>query len=140
MALSHSTQPAERSLLRTDTALCAWVGQAAPGDTRAYHEGFLAWDLSPQLSTLSRARRTALARLADCARELSEKGLVHLVQRREGLGHYSYLVIVRLRPQRTRGVRQHWLDQAAARAELVQPRDEAAPSPLVPAMCGGRAA
>ena len=28
----------------TEAALCAWVGQAGPGDWLAYHHGFLAVD------------------------------------------------------------------------------------------------
>ncbi|WP_052403017.1 hypothetical protein [Muricoccus aerilatus] len=92
----------ERASL-TEAALCAWVSTAAPGDRLAYHRGFLAWDLAPDLSVLSKPQRAALNRVASRARLLYEQGRVHLVQRREGPGDYTYLMIAwrQPRPQST---------------------------------------
>lgn len=81
----------------TEATLCAWTGAAAPGDYLVYHRGFLSWDLAPELSVLSKPQRATLSRLASRARQLSEQGLVHLVQRREGLGEYTYLIVMRPR-------------------------------------------
>lgn len=86
--------------LITEAGLCAWVGQATPGDCIAYHRGFLACDIAPEMQTFPKARRVALARLAGRARSLANDGAVHLVQRREGPGDYTYLMIVRPRPRR----------------------------------------
>ena len=81
----------------TEATLCAWTCAAAPGDHLVYHRWFLSWDLAPELSVLSKPQRAALSRLASRARQLSEQGLIHLVQRREGMGDYTYLIVMRPR-------------------------------------------
>ena len=86
----------------TETALCAWLGAAAPGDAIVYHRGALARQLCPQLAYLPAEERIALARLANRAWKLAEAGLAHLVQRRHGYEDYEYLLVARHRPRRTR--------------------------------------
>lgn len=85
----------------TDTALCAWLGDASPGDAITYHRGALARDICPQLKLLDQDERVRLARLAGRAHALAEAGLLHLVQRRHGFEDFSYLAIARRRPRRT---------------------------------------
>lgn len=63
-----------------------WLGQAEPGDVLAYHRGFLAVDrfFSPDLRSLGNR-----------ALQATERGLVHLVQRRHGPEDFAYLAIAR---------------------------------------------
>ncbi|MCA8882121.1 MAG: hypothetical protein KDA73_19685 [Rhodobacteraceae bacterium] len=83
--------PKSRSL--TEIAFCSWVAQALPGDTLAYHRGFLALDREG--GRLGEAETLRLRRLADRARWAAETGLVHLVQRRLGPERFVYLAIAR---------------------------------------------
>ena len=76
----------------TEAALCAWVGNAYPGDLLVYHRGYLAIDTGPDNEVLTPAQRKQLRNVADRARKLADAGLVHLVQRhvqlqRVGAGH-----------------------------------------------------
>lgn len=80
----------------TEAGLCRWVGQAVPGDTAAYHHGFLAVDVSDP--GLSEVKRRDLLRVASRARSLAAQGVVHLVQRRHGPDDFAYLLVVRPRP------------------------------------------
>ena len=77
---------------------CAWLGQAAPGDLLEYHRGFLAMDVSPDRANLDDQERRELGRLARRAWWAAERQLVHLVQRRHAPNDFSYLAIVRPRP------------------------------------------
>jgi len=79
--------------------LCAWIGQARPGDVLEYHRGFLALDVLRHGSRLSERERAELARVGRRALWAAEQGFVHLVQRRHGLDDYSYLAIARHRPR-----------------------------------------
>lgn len=99
MHLSHPIPGAADRPALTEAALCAWIGQAAPGDRIAYHRGFLAWDLSLEMHTGTRAARVELAQIASRARRLADAGVAHLVQRREGERDYTYLILVRPRPR-----------------------------------------
>jgi hypothetical protein len=83
----------------TEINLCGWIGQAQPGAMLEYHRGLLALDVSPQGKRFSDDDRAELARVARRAWWASEKGLVHLVQRRHGADDYSYLVIARPKPR-----------------------------------------
>jgi hypothetical protein len=113
MAPSHPVRRPAASATLTEAALCAWIGMAAAGDHLAYHRGFLALDLSPETKHLSGPARTELTRVASRARQLAERGLAHLVQRREGHGDYTYLLIARPRLRWPSGnVLQQVLDQA----------------------------
>lgn len=82
-----------------DLALCAWVGSALPGATFEYHHGDLALDRTPFGRFGDTPARAALALVAGCALDLAGRGLLHLVQRRHGPHDYSYLAIVRARPE-----------------------------------------
>lgn len=83
-----------------EPALCAWVGQAMPGDVVEYHRGFLARDRTDVGKPMTRSERDGLVRTADRARLLAAQGLVHLVQRRHGPEDYGYLAVARPRPGR----------------------------------------
>ncbi|MBI2717213.1 MAG: hypothetical protein HYX36_00395 [Rhizobiales bacterium] len=83
----------------TEINFCGWIGQASPGDTLEYHRGLLAHDVSPQNKQRGEDERAELLRIARRAWWASEKGLVHLVQRRHGADDYSYLVIARPKPR-----------------------------------------
>ena len=87
---SITTQP-------NDIGLLAWLSQAAPGDVLEYHRGFLALDRSHHTSRLKEDDRQVLCRVANLAMRLSDRGLVHLVQRRIKPDCFSYLAIARPR-------------------------------------------
>jgi hypothetical protein len=70
-----------------------WLMRSAPGASLEYHRGHLIWDRAPA-SDLTRGERQALCRIADAALEAAERGLVHLVQRRNGPFDFSYLAIL----------------------------------------------
>jgi hypothetical protein len=86
----------------TELKFCVWLGSAAPDDALEYHRGVLAADVNPQATRLNDRERAELARVASRARWASGRGLVHLVQRRYGPGDYSYIAILRHRPNRIR--------------------------------------
>lgn len=80
-----------------ETAFCAWVAQAAPGDRLQYHYGSLAMDACSHGQTANSDAGRELARVARRARWAAEQGLVHLVQRRNGPDYFSYVAIARPR-------------------------------------------
>ena len=80
-----------------ETAFCAWLGQANPGDALVYHRGLLALDAGLNSQTLDSNARRELARVARRAWWAAEQGLVHLVQRRNGVDDFSYIAIARPR-------------------------------------------
>lgn len=106
----HLAAPSRPTL--TEAALCAWVGQATAGDQLIYHRGFLAFDTGPDGQVLTPAERQQVRRVADRAYQLFKDGLVHLVQRREAPGEYSYIVIARTRPRVGTGALKVILEQA----------------------------
>lgn len=87
----------------TETMLCTWYGSAGPGDCIVYHRGFLAIEASPLTFKLPEPERRELLRVAQRALQLAENGLVHLVQRRNGEGDYTYLAIARPHPRQPSG-------------------------------------
>ena len=82
----------------TEIDFCAWLSQAAPRDALEYHCGFLVLDVDPRITSLSNPDRLELIQVAARALWASDKGLVHLVQRRLGENRFSYLAIARPRP------------------------------------------
>lgn len=84
----------------TEIDLCAWIGQAAPGDVLEYYRGFLARDSMPLASQLDDKACRELRRVGQRAFWAAEQGLVHLVQRRFGPDDYGYLAIARPRPRK----------------------------------------
>lgn len=94
MRKSISNTTMERRL--TETAFCAWLGQAHPGAQLVYHRGLLALDATINSQTPKSDARHELARVARRAWWAAEQGLVHLVQRRNGPDDFSYLAIARL--------------------------------------------
>ena len=97
MAVSQTNPRAMRRL--TETAFCAWLGQAHPGAQLAYHRGLLALDASINSQTPKSDARHELSRVARRAWWAAEQGLVHLVQRRNGPDDFTYLAIARPRPK-----------------------------------------
>lgn len=83
----------------TETELCGWIGQAAPGEALEYYRGFLALDTFSQAQRLTERERAELVRVARRAWWASEQKLIHLVQRRHGADDYSYLAIARAKPK-----------------------------------------
>lgn len=83
----------------TATDLIAWLGQAAPGDRFEYHDGFLAIDTMPSTDRLAERNRLGLLEIARVAYRAAERGLAHLVQRRNGPDDFTYLIIARPRPK-----------------------------------------
>ena len=88
---SHASRPLK------ETAFCAWLGQASPGDALVYHRGLLALDASINSQTHKSDARHELARVARRAWWAAKQGLVHLVQRRNGPDDFSYIAIARAR-------------------------------------------
>lgn len=89
-----------RSVARSainETAFCAWVAQAAPGDRLQYHHGSLAMDACSHGQTPRSDARRELARVARRARWAVEQRLIHLVQRRNGPDDFTYIAIARPR-------------------------------------------
>ncbi|MBF0562272.1 MAG: hypothetical protein HQL37_09680 [Alphaproteobacteria bacterium] len=84
----------------TETSLCAWLGQAAPGDTLTYHRGALAHDRTSYASRIPEAERIELVRTSRRALWAFGRGLVHLVQRRHGEDDYSYILVARPRSRK----------------------------------------
>lgn len=93
--ISMGMQHSRPKVFITEINLCGWIGQASPGAILEYHRGYLALDASPQGKRLDDEERAELLRIARRAWWASEKGLVHLVQRRHGPDDYSYFVIAR---------------------------------------------
>ena len=87
------------NLILSEIQFCGWLGQAAPGDSIEYHKGYLVLDVCLFGRGLKDAERLELGRLARRAWLVSERGLVHLVQRRLGPSEFSYLAIARARPR-----------------------------------------
>lgn len=85
----------------SEAAMCAWLGAAAPGDRLAYHRGFLAIDCDSASSRLPERDRLVLRRLAARATFAAHHRLVFVVQRRNGPGDYTYLLIARRRAKVT---------------------------------------
>lgn len=85
--------------LLSEIELCAWLSQAEPNDVLEYHRGFLVLDIDPRISSFANDDRLELIQLASRARWVSDKRLVHLVQRRLGENRFSYLAIARSRPE-----------------------------------------
>lgn len=91
--IAQPLSPARMPL--SEINLCGWIGQAVPGDILEYHRGFLVVDVSPLGTRLPIKERTELSRVAQRAWWASERGLVHLVQRRAGPEVFRYLAIAR---------------------------------------------
>lgn len=99
--MSNITSLSATRLPINEIDLCVWLGQAAPGDVLEYHRGALAHDREARISRLPERDRGELIRVGKRAFWAAEKGLAHLVQRRNGPDDYSYLAIARPRPRRT---------------------------------------
>ena len=83
-----------------ETAFCAWIAQAGPGDALVYHRGLLALDASLYGQAFQGQDRKELGRVARRAWWAAEQGLIHLLQRRNGPDDFTYLAIARPRPKK----------------------------------------
>lgn len=82
--------------------LCRWLGSAEPGDIVEYHRGFLALDTMPHGSWFPEHDRVELCRVARRTQWAFQKGLVHLLQRRNGPADFIYLAVARRREHQHR--------------------------------------
>jgi hypothetical protein len=98
----------------TETAFCAWVGQAHPGAQLVYHRGLLALDASINSQTPKSDARHELARVARRAWWAASQGLVHLIQRRNGPDDFTYIAIARPRTDEVTASLSTFLLQEAA--------------------------
>ena len=112
MAVSNSIPSAMRRL--TETAFCAWVGQAHPGAQLVYHRGLLALDASINSQTPKSDARHELARVARRAWWAASQGFVHLIQRRNGPDDFTYIAIARPRTDEVTASLSTFLLQEAA--------------------------
>jgi hypothetical protein len=94
-----TSTPGAPVLRITEIELCAWIGQAEPGEMLEYHRGFLVVDVDTRSTRLAGHERTELVHVAHRAWQAAENHLVHLVQQRRGACEFSYLAIARSRPQ-----------------------------------------
>lgn len=91
-----------RVILRVNEAeLRRWFATAETGTVLEYHRGALVADRLRQASRLSEKDRRELDRVADAVLALARSGHGYLLQRRHGVGDYSYLFVARRRPHRT---------------------------------------
>ena len=97
--MTNANTNAAGGLRISEIDFCAWLGQAEVDDVLVYHRGFLALDVSSFGSSLSNSERIELCRLGRRAWWASERGFVHLMQRRHGADDFSYLAIARMRPE-----------------------------------------
>jgi hypothetical protein len=84
-------------LILTEIDLAGWLEQAAPGDAIEYHRGFLALDRCRVVGRMGEQDATELSRVADRAWWSAQRGLAHLLQRRDGPADYTYLLVARPR-------------------------------------------
>jgi hypothetical protein len=94
-----NAQKATPQLLVNAIQFCAWVGQASAGDKLEYHRGLLAMDAGECSQSFEGHRRRELNRVARRAWWAAEQGLIHLLQRRNGIDDFSYIAIARPRPK-----------------------------------------
>lgn len=91
----------------TDIELCAWIGQAMPGEKLEYYRGFLSIDTNPLCQTIDPADRRRIDALARAAYRACDAGLVHLVQHRHGDGDFAYVAVARPKPKPRRSPNYH---------------------------------
>jgi hypothetical protein len=108
-----------------------WLSTAAPGDALEYFHGFLSIDTSPGSSRLPEAQRLELLRVAHHAWLASQRGQVHLVQRRIDENNYSYLAIARPLPKPHSTSLSSFLQKAVVPSpDGIRARQANKPSPL----------
>jgi hypothetical protein len=86
----------------TAEELLSFVVGAWPGDRAEYHRGYLMVDADLEFSTLGEPELARVIKLRALARDLSDRGLVHLVQEREDDFVYRYLAVRSRRPRGSR--------------------------------------
>ncbi len=91
--------PPSQPIPLTDIELCAWIGQAAPGERLEYHRGFLSVDMAPAYLVPDLTDRRRIEALARAAYRACDAGLVHLVQVRLGPHRFAYIAVARPRPK-----------------------------------------
>jgi hypothetical protein len=113
--ISMGMQPADYApiLILNELSFIAWVSQAAAGDVLQYFRGHLALDIEKACTRLSEHDRLELVKLASRAMWAAENGQLHLVQRRNAPGDFSYLAIARPRPPHAAPLSKLLLEEAA---------------------------
>ena len=92
-AATFSPQRLAPQLFCDAPAFCHWLADAAPGTSLTYFRGHLAFDRMPSTSPFPEPERKRLVAVANRALQMAEDGRVHLVQRRHGPQHYSYIAV-----------------------------------------------
>jgi hypothetical protein len=118
MDANNQLAPSQDRVSETD--LCRWLGAAAPGDQLVYHRGFLAVDRDPIAGRLTERERAELRRVARRAMLAAESGLADLVQRRNGAGDFTYVLIARARPKMAEGSLRAILAEQACEARIAR--------------------
>ena len=84
-----SSQSPIFGLAVTESELGQWLHSAEPGASLEYYRGYLAMDV--QSERLPHQHRIELDRVARRARVACDDGSVHLLQRKNGSGDYTYI-------------------------------------------------
>jgi len=84
---------ADPRVIDTPLHLAAWAEAAPAGAVIVYHRGLLMYDRGNFRQGLD--KRILINKVGNIARDLSDQGLVHLFQRREGDGVCAYLAVRR---------------------------------------------
>ncbi len=72
----------------------AWIDRAAAGERITYHEGHLAFDRAPRISSFPEPVRCELDRVAGLAMTLADAGHLLLAQTRVAEDRVAYLAIM----------------------------------------------
>ncbi len=94
--------PASIALIIDVAGFEGWLRAAHPGSRITLHRGHLSVDRQQRPHAPHDPARDELNRLADRAMRASERGLVHLVQKRHGDADYSYIAIRARTPAKRR--------------------------------------
>jgi hypothetical protein len=97
-------KPPRVHLIISEAELHAWIAHAAPGDRIEYHRGVLAADRLVVGSRLPDRDSRQLNRVADILFGLAAAGRVHLLQRRNAAGDYTYIAVAATLANRNGGV------------------------------------
>jgi hypothetical protein len=97
-------KPPRVHLIVSEAELQAWIAHAAPGDRIEYHHGVLAADRLVIGSRLADRDCRQLNRVADILFGLAAAGRVHLLQKRNAPGDYTYVAVVATLANRNGGV------------------------------------
>jgi len=101
MSMPDRTRPPRIILRVNETELHRWLASAENGAVLEYHRGALAADRLRHATRLGDKDPRELDRVAETVLTLAQSGHGYLLQRRHGMGDYSYLFVARGRHDRT---------------------------------------